>query len=120
MAAPGSAAGYAGRRLGANCLMAIASALSRSGASTEPRYSPLLRDDGDAPASEGLLGIGYVGTRFEMYAVRKREASQRSDRVRSLHKPLEAAGTFGEICGLLPQMLPERFSQDFYGRLLWA
>src|SRR5436190_11330068 len=26
-----------------NCLMAAASALSRSGASTEPRYSPLLR-----------------------------------------------------------------------------
>jgi hypothetical protein len=26
-----------------NCLMATASALSRSGASTEPRYSPLLR-----------------------------------------------------------------------------
>src|SRR5262249_31345980 len=27
----------------ANCLIATASALSRSGASTEPRYSPLLR-----------------------------------------------------------------------------
>src|SRR5215471_4997920 len=46
----------------ANCLMATASALSRSGASTEPRYFALAADNDDAPASQ-IGGGGFLSFR---------------------------------------------------------
>src|SRR5215468_9685384 len=46
----------------ANCLMATDSALSRSGASTEPRYSPLLRVMMTRQLRGGFLGLVRLDT----------------------------------------------------------